>query len=64
MQEGSFAEVDELGKRLSLVIGCPVTWPGYDKNVFICKHGMAFPIYRLKGSDDWSWVKEEHSKVE
>lgn len=64
MQEGSFPDVDRLGKRLSLEIGCPVAWSGHDKNVFVCHHGLAFPLYRLQASDDWSWAKDEHSKVE
>ena len=61
MQNGElFDAINGMGERLSLELGCPVTWPGYDKNVFRCKHGWVIPVFRLRGSDDWSWVKPEH----
>ena len=60
--DGNFADLSALGKRLSLEIDCPVAWPGFSKNVFRCKHDKVFPIYRLKGSDDWSWTVEEHRR--
>lgn len=62
MQQGTFNSIDILGKKLSLIIGCPVTWPGYDKNIFVCRCGISFHVYRLQGSDDWSWAKEEHGR--
>lgn len=60
MQEGNFTEINTLGKRLSLEIGCPVTWPGHNKNMFVCVHDITFPVYRLKGSVDWGWALSEH----
>ncbi|KKN76479.1 hypothetical protein LCGC14_0369880 [marine sediment metagenome] len=62
MQNGdSWMIIDYLGSRLSVEIDCPVKWPGFDKNMFVCKCDKVFPIYRLRGSDDWNWVKEEHN---
>jgi len=52
-------ELDILGRRLSLEIHCPVTYPGYDKNGFTCKHDIFFPLYVLKGGD-WAWARREH----
>lgn len=60
MQQGTTNNIDMLGRKLSLVIDCPVKWPGYDKNMFVCNCGITFPVFRLQGSDDWSWAKEEH----
>lgn len=62
MQQGSFNEIDKLGSKLSLVIGCAVVYAIYEKNMFTCKHGIPFPIYRLKADSNWDWVKEEHDK--
>ena len=61
MQEGNFTEINGLGERLSLVIDCPVKYPGYDKNMFMCEHGIGFPLFRLKASTNWSWVVEKHN---
>lgn len=63
MQQGNFNDVDSLGKKLSLVLGCPVRWTGHERNVFVCSHDIAFPLHRLKGLDDWTQVKAEHDKV-
>jgi hypothetical protein len=55
--------VNSIGSRLSVDIDCPVKWPGFGKNVFVChKHGAIFPLYRLRGND-WSWVKKYHDEV-
>jgi len=63
MQEGSFAGVARLGRKLSMVIGCPVRWLGRDRNIFVCAHNISFSISRLVNSNDWSWAKEEHRKA-
>lgn len=63
MQEGSFAGIDYLGKRLSAEIGCPVRWLGSGKNVLICAHVVLFSISRLADSSDWSWAKEMHDRA-
>ena len=62
MQEGNFSEIDKLGCRLNVEIDCPVRFPGNGKNTFTCKHGCVFPVFRLKGGDDWSWTKKEHEQ--
>jgi len=64
MQEGRLSEVDAIAKRLSLEIHCALRMPERDRTVLVCSHGIAFSIPRLQESDDWSWAKEEHSKVE
>jgi len=63
MQEGSFAGVDRLGKKLSMVIGCPVRWLGRDRNIFVCAHNISFSINKLTSSGDWSWAKEMHDRA-
>lgn len=62
MQQGNFSEVDRLGCRLSLEINCALKYPAFNKNAFICRCGITFPLYRLRGSDNWTWVKEEHER--
>lgn len=62
MQEGNHAEIDALGRKLSLEIDCAVRWPERTKDVFVCGCGIAFIVLRLKGSSDWSWVKKLHSQ--
>ena len=62
MQEGQFSEVDELGKRLSLEISCPVrlgTKGG--KGTFVCDCGLTFPVDLLK-QGDWEEVKRKHKE--
>lgn len=55
------SEIDGLGSKLSIVIGCPVHYPAFGKNLFECKCGVIFPIYFLKGHT-WEEIKEFHSK--
>lgn len=62
MQQGTIDDINKLGSRLSLEIHCGVRYPGFDKNIFVCNCGVVFPIYVLKGSDDWSWAREKHRK--
>jgi len=57
------SDLMNLGSELSLVIGCNVIRPNSGKNVFICEHGVPFPMFRLRGSDDWEWAKEEHNAL-
>ena len=54
-------EVDELGSRLSIILGCPVHFPAWGKNMFECQCGVIFPLYILKGGD-WKAIKEKHIK--
>lgn len=58
----NWERLDELGAKLSLVLSCPVRWPGYDKNMFVCRHGYAAAIFRLQTGDDWSIFIEEHDR--
>lgn len=54
-------ELDQLGSRLSIEIGCPVHYPAYNKNLFECKCGVIFPLYLVKGQA-WGLIKEKHIK--
>lgn len=60
-EPGNFNEVNKLGKRLSIEIRCPVTFPAYDKNAFRCKCGVFFPVFMLRGGD-WTAVKRKHEE--
>ena len=63
MQEGSFDEIDTLGRTLSALLGCTVNWWGsVGKNVFVCKCSISFSGSRLKDSDDWTWAKRKHEE--
>jgi len=52
-------EVDELGKKLSLAIHCPIHYPAHDKNIFECKCGITFPIFLVK-QQDHKVLRERH----
>ena len=53
-------EVDELGKQLSIVIGCPVHYPAYGKRLFECECGIIYPLYVVSGGD-WETIKQKHT---
>lgn len=59
MQPGLDEELDTLGSRLSVEIGCPVHYPAYNKNLFECRCGVIFPLYLVK-SRDWDRIKQKH----
>ena len=46
---GQFQNIDELGKKLSLAIDCPVHYPAFGKNMFECKCGVIFAVYIVRG---------------
>lgn len=54
-------EIDELGAKLSIMIGCAVHYPAFGKNLFECNHGVIFPIYVLKGNKPEAII-ERHNK--
>lgn len=58
-QQGFTQEVDHLGAKLSIEIGCPVHYPAYNKNLFECRCGVIFPLYMVKG-EDWELIKKKH----
>ena len=59
IQQGFSEEIDSLGARLSLEIGCPVHYPAYGKNLFECRCGVIFPYYVVKGHD-WEVIRKRH----
>ena len=59
VQQGKLEELDQLGSRLSIEIGCPVHFPAYNKNLFECMCGVVFPLYLVKGQN-WAMIKEKH----
>ncbi len=63
MQEGTLGEVDKLGMRLSVEVNCVIRLSGYGKDIFICNHGVEFPIAKLKENSNWAWAKLEHDKA-
>ena len=60
--EDKFSEINSLGSRLSLEVHCAIRFPAHDKNMFVCEHGKTFPLFRLQGSQDWSWTRKEHEE--
>ncbi len=62
MQQGTLNDVNNLGKKLSLVLGCALRLPARSGDVFVCSHGVVFQMLELRSSDDWSWAKEKHKK--
>jgi len=59
MQPGLEGELDTLGSKLSVEIGCPVHYPAYNKNLFECRCGVIFPLYLVK-SRNWGLIKQKH----
>jgi len=51
IQTGITEELDYLGSKLSIEIGCPVHYPAYNKNLFECRCGVIFPLYLVRGQD-------------
>lgn len=63
MQQGGNNELMQIGSRLSEILQCPCRYPAYSKNLFACiKHDFIIPVYKLRGSEDWGWVKQEHDE--
>ncbi|KKL20641.1 hypothetical protein LCGC14_2453460 [marine sediment metagenome] len=54
-------ELQMLGARLSLEIGCPVRYPAFDKGLFECKCSITFLPALLKGGR-WDLIKEKHQE--
>ena len=52
-------KIDELGKKLSVEIRCPVHYPAFGKRLFECKCGMIFPAYVVDGGN-WEMIKKKH----
>jgi len=53
-------EVDQLGSKLSVKIGCAVHYPAYGKHIFECEHGVCFPLF-VVASEDWEYITHKHS---
>lgn len=60
-QPGLSEEIDYLGAKLSVEIGCAVRFPAYNKNLFECKCGVIFPLYVVKGQN-WDLVRQKHEE--
>ena len=52
-------KIDELGKKLSVEIECPVHYPAFGKRLFECKCGVIFPAYVVDGGN-WEAIKKKH----
>jgi len=62
MQQGTLGEIDHLGRRLNMLLDCPIRFPGFGGNYLLCGHDMRISIPKLQESNDWNWVKEEHDQ--
>jgi hypothetical protein len=58
-QSGFGEELDYLGSKLSIEIGCPVHFPAYNKNLFECMCGVIFPLYLVRGQN-WDLIRQKH----
>lgn len=54
-----FHELEELGAKLSVELGCPIRYPAYDKNMFECKCGITFPLFVVRGGN-WDAIRKKH----
>ncbi len=54
-------ELDELGSKLSVQIGCGVHYPAFGKHLYECMCGVIFPVYLLKGGN-WELVRKRHDE--
>ena len=52
-------ELEALGSKLSVEIGCPIRYPAYGKHMFECRCGVVFPLYILRGGD-WPAIIRKH----
>lgn len=59
LQGGDLQDLERLGQRLSLEIGCAVHYPAYGKHMFECMCHVTFPVYVIKGGD-WNKIREIH----
>lgn len=51
------------GAKLSKEIGCPVIWPAFDHDTFMCKCGISFPVYAVE-AEMWEAIKQKHETGE
>ncbi len=61
VQQGLDNELDLLGSKLSIEIGCPVHYPAYNKRLFECRCGVIFPYYLVDGGN-WEGIKRKHEE--
>lgn len=61
VQSGLTEELDYLGAKLSIEIGCPVHYPAYNKSLFECKCGVVFPLYLVRGQN-WDLIRRKHEE--
>ena len=54
-------ELFRLGARLSKEIGCPVRWPAFDHDMFMCNCGIQFPTFAVR-AEAWDALREQHQK--
>ncbi len=52
--------INRLGSKLSLVTGCVIHYPAYNKRLFECKCGVVFPVYVVQ-QEQWEEMKEMHN---
>lgn len=45
-------EIDQLGRKLNLAIGCPIHYPAFGKRLFECKCGVIFPLFVVEASSE------------
>lgn len=60
-QAGFSEEVHELGAQLSIVLGCPIHYPAYNKHLFECVCGVIFPLYLVSGGN-WEILRKKHKE--
>jgi hypothetical protein len=54
--------LDEMGKHLSRILDCPVTYPAHNKHGFACKCGIFIPAYWLNTFSD-SEIIQRHNEM-
>lgn len=57
----AWLEIDELGSKLSIEIGCPVHYPAFGKRLFECRCGVIFPVYLVAGRN-WDLIRHRHEE--
>lgn len=56
-------EVDELGRKLSLILHCSIHYPAWNKPYYECHCGCLFPLWAVRSClemNDWTVMITEH----
>lgn len=62
-QTGVNNDIDEMGKDLSVIIGCCVRFSPYGKPAFECEHMVSFPLFAIKPAwqtNKWYDIYRKH----